>query len=655
MRVRVCVIPLAFVILMWAPGCTRTGAGPWVLTSPTGGVKLEVSLSDASPALQYRVLRVEGDEEKEVVASSPLGLVRDDADFSSRLELIDEGKPTRVTVEYELVHGKCSRVRKEAVERVLAFRAASEARLDLVLRVFDDGVAFRYVFPEKDTSQHVVQQELTGFKIPEGSVGYLLPFDPPGQYTPAYEAYFRPEVPVGTPAPTPSGWGFPALFRIAGQAGWVLLTEADLDSSYCGSRLASEAPGGLYRLRFPDAEEGQGVGEVEPRHSLPWQTPWRVIVVGSHPGVIVESTLVTDLSRPGTVQETGWIRPGRVAWSWWSDQESPKLFERQLPFIDLASEMGWEFVLVDANWDEMGEGAVEKLVEYGRGKGVGILLWYNSGGPHNVVTEKPRDRMYDPTVREKEMSWLERVGVKGIKVDFFQSDKQAIVRLYEDILQDAARHRLMVNFHGCTLPRGWTRTYPHLMSMEAVRGAESYIFDPEYPEKAPWHNAVLPFTRNAVGPMDYTPVTFSDNRYPHLTSLGHELALSVVFESGWIHLADSAASYRSQPVEVREFLSSLPAAWDETRYLAGFPGESIVLARRRGDRWFVAGINGGNDAASMEIDLGSLGLGGKQGILITDTEDARLAARGVAVPQDGTLRIELKPRGGFVWSLTERE
>jgi len=263
--------------------------------------------------------------------------------------------------------------------------------------------------------------------------------------------------------------------------------------------------------------------------------------------------------------------------------------------------------------------------------------------------------MYDSTVREKEMSWLERVGVKGIKVDFFQSDKQAIVRLYEDILQDAARHRLMVNFHGCTLPRGWTRTYPHLMSMEAVRGAESYIFDPEYPEKAPWHNAVLPFTRNAVGPMDYTPVTFSDNRYPHLTSLGHELALSVVFESGWIHLADSAASYRSQPVEVREFLSSLPAAWDETRYLAGFPGESIVLARRRGDRWFVAGINGGNDAASMEIDLGSLGLGGKQGILITDTEDARLAARGVAVPQDGTLRIELKPRGGFVWSLTERE
>jgi hypothetical protein len=317
--------------------------------------------------------------------------------------------------------------------------------------------------------------------------------------------------------------------------------------------------------------------------------------------------------------------------------------------------MGWELVLVDANWDEMGEGAVEKLVEYGRGKGVGILLWYNSGGPHNVVTEKPRDRMYDPTVRDEEMSWLERVGVKGIKVDFFQSDKQAIIRLYEDILQDAARHRLMVNFHGCTLPRGWTRTYPHLMSMEAVRGAESYIFDPEYPEKAPWHNAVLPFTRNAVGPMDYTPVTFSDNRYPHLTSLGHELALSVVFESGWIHLADSAASYRSQPVEVREFLSSLPAAWDETRYLAGFPGESIVLARRRGDRWFVAGINGGNDAASMEIDLGSLGLGGKQGILITDTEDARLAARGVAVPQDGTLRIELRPRGGFVWSLTERE
>jgi alpha-glucosidase len=245
-------------------------------------------------------------------------------------------------------------------------------------------------------------------------------------------------------------------------------------------------------------------------------------------------------------------------------------------------------------------------VRYAAGRDVRLFLWYNSGGPHNHVTEQPRDRMHDRTVRRAELAKIAQWGVAGIKVDFFHSDKQDGIGRYLDILADAAEHRIMVNFHGCTIPRGWTRTWPHLMTMEGVRGAETYIFDEQFPAVAPRHNTILPFTRNAVGPMDYTPVTFSDNRYPHLTTPGHELALAVVFESGLLHFADSDRSYRSLLPEAAGVLSRVPAAWDETRCLTGVPGSHVVIARRRGDDWFVAGINGRSEPVAVDLDVAEL-------------------------------------------------
>jgi hypothetical protein len=328
-----------------------------------------------------------------------------------------------------------------------------------------------------------------------------------------------------------------------------------------------------------------------------------------------------------------------VSWSWWSDNDSPGDLSKLRAYVDLAHEFGWEYSLVDANWTVHSEEEMRSLVRYAGDRNVRLFLWYNSGGPHNRVTEQPRDRMHEPGVRRAEMAKIAQWGVAGIKVDFFHSDKQAGIALYLDILADAADHRLMVNFHGCTIPRGWTRTWPHLMTMEGVRGAETYIFDGGFPAVAPRHNTVLPFTRNAIGPMDYTPVTFSDNRYPHRTTAGHELALSVVFESGLLHLADSAASYRSVPPAVAHVLARVPAAWDETRCPAGEPGSHVVVARRAGRDWYVAGINGRPEPVTVDLDLTALAGEGTSWLTVGDDLTATYGTSGL---------LTMAPYGGFL-------
>ena len=318
--------------------------------------------------------------------------------------------------------------------------------------------------------------------------------------------------------------GVSALFQVAREAAGCSDRSA-VDGAYCACRLKQAAPDGVYQIRFPDPAEGWHQGDVEPSSKLPWTTPWRVVMVADSLAGIVESTLVTDLNPPSRVEDTSWIRPGRATWSWWSDHDSPQDYSKMVEFIDLAAEMGWEYFLVDANWDLMNNGDVRQLAEYARKKGVDLFLWYNSGGDHNIVTEKPRGCMNATEVRKFEFDLLNKWGVKGVKIDFFQSDKQNLMALYHDILRDAAEKRIMVNFHGCTAPRGWQRTWPNLMSMEAVRG-ECYTFAPEYSKK-PAAQYDPPFTRNVVGPMDYTP-WFTDDKHPHRTTNAHELALSVV-------------------------------------------------------------------------------------------------------------------------------
>ncbi len=630
--------------------------GPWSVTSPDG--QTTVTLTRMVPVggarkpalarLAYRVERGQGETKAEVLPWSPLGIERDDQKFVGSLRLIEVGPLQTIDETYRALHGKRSVRRSLARQQSFTFENPAGAKLVVKFRVANDGVAFRYEFPEREETRRTVVGEATGFRLPKGSLAWIQPYQEPSQWTPAYEEYFQNGIPAGTAAPGEAGWCLPALFQTPGGKHWLLLAESAVDGTYCGTRLGAQPEQGEYRIRFPQAGEGNGAGDVCPQSTLPWHTPWRVILVADTLAGIFESTLIEDLNPPSAVQDTAWIKPGRVSWSWWSDHDSSRDYVKLREFVDLAAEMGWEYSLVDANWTLMDGGDVRQLARYAAGKGVGLLLWYNSGGPHNFVTEKPRGCMDQAEVRRFEFELLKKWGVKGIKVDFFQSDKQNIMQLYQDILRDAAEFQLLINFHGCTMPRGWSRTWPHLLSMEAVRGAENYTFSPEYPEKAPWHNTILCFTRNVVGPMDYTPVAFTNGGHAPRTTVGHELALSVVFESGLLHFADRVSAYRQLPPAPMQWLKTIPVAWDDTRLLGGYPGKWLAVARRKGSDWYLGGINGQDQPQAVPLDWRFLPDGGYTLSLIEDgAEDRSFASREIQIRRDQPLEIQMPPRGGF--------
>ncbi len=652
----ICPVLISFVIFS---SCT-VGGNRWSVNSPDGKVSITVQSCvldqagyPADKARLYYKVEYKGHNGKQIVIPfSPLGIERNDQSFVDSLIFKSKSKIRTIDEKYTLVHGKRKENRNYANEVTLFFENANAAQLSIVLRAYNDGIAFRYQFPEESTELYTVTDELTGFRLPDETIGYMLPYDDPTMWTPAYENYFIRDVKVGTSSPISAGWAFPVLFKINDGQNWALITEAALDRTYFGARLHQQVSNNVYRIRMPDEGEGNGTGEVMPTSSLPWQTPWRVIITGPTLAQIVESSIITDLNPPSGFQDTEWIKPGRVSWSWWSESDSPRNFERLMAFVDLAAEMEWEYSLVDANWNLEGYGMIRDLVNYANKKGVGILLWYNSGCNHNIVTEQPRDLMFNREIRRQEFKKLQEIGVKGVKVDFFQSDKQNIISLYQDILQDAADFKMMVNFHGCTLPRGWSRTYPNLMSMESVRGAESYKFDAQYPEKSPWHNTILPFTRNVVGPMDYTPVTFSDMTYPHLTTWAHELALSVVFESGWVHLADKCQAYLELPAAVKDFLKQVPADWDDIRFVDGYPGKFAVIARKNGENWYVGGINGQNEPLTLNTGLSFLGDGAFSMTFIGDGHNDRsFENKEESVFAGESVKVDMRARGGFVMKI----
>jgi len=633
--------------------------------SPNGEVKLTVMLAPAdgqgsTSAVRKLFYRVESGAEgvrAVVLDRSLLGLRLHGQDFVEGLQFASAQPQKLVEEAYTLLHGKRRECHNRANQLSLAFRNATGLPLEVDFRAYDDGAAFRYRLPSGLAGPQTLESEATEFALGQKAKIWCAPSDKASTYSPAYETYYENEIASDTPSPTGFGWSFPLLFRTEDSQHWGLITEAGVVTNFCGTRLGSKPTNGVYSIALPDPAEGNGQGSAQPSSVLPWEMPWRVIILGRSLAPIVESTLVTDVNPPSRLSDTSWIRPGRVAWSWWSDNPSPKDGAKQKKFVDLAAEMGWEYVLVDANWTIMDNGTIHDVLRYAKQKGVGILLWYNSGGPHNVVTEKPRDCLTYAPVRQFELDMLREWGVKGIKVDFFQSDKQDVMGLYQGILQDSADKHIMMNFHGCTLPRGWERTYPHLMSTEAVRGEECYIFDPKFPERAPVQNTITPFTRNVVGPMDYTPVSLSDNRYPRLNTSVHELALAVLFESGWVHFADKAESYLSLPPVPKQFLKEVPVAWDDTRFVEGYPGQSVTLARRKGEAWYLVGVNGENRPRSARIQPGDwLKRGRYELTTIGDAVEAHgfdCATRPWEAGQ--SFEVKMAPRGGFVAVLKRRE
>jgi alpha-glucosidase len=644
------------------------GQASWEVSSPNDRISLRLILAAPGKAADYPVAQKRlyyevSCQGKRIVPGSPLGLMvgttagGSPEDFVDGLTFVTATGTDTIDETYTLLHGKRSSCQNRFKEKIVTFKNPGGAQIQVVLRASNDGVAFRYQLPgvggqgsgvRQPKVEVTVLSEATGFRLPENGKVWAHPYDVPGKYTPAYETFWSNGVDVGTTSPSKSGWAFPVLFRNEDSSCWGLVTEAGVDGSYCGSHLGREAARGVYRIRFPDPNEGNGVGKSEPSSTSPWIMPWRIIMVGETLGTIVESTLVTDLSAPSAVKDTSWIKPGRASWSWLSDHDSPQDCTKLKAFVDLAAEMGWEYSLVDANWNIMKNGTIHDLIAYGNSRNVGLLLWYNSGGPHNSVTEQPRGTMDIRDVRRFEFQRLKQWGIKGVKVDFFQSDKQDIIQLYLDILKDAADYQLMVDFHGCTLPRGWERTYPNLMTMEAVRGAESYSFDRTYPKQAPVHNVIQTFTRNVVGPMDYTPVMFADNAFPHITTYGHELALAVVFESGLLHFADAVKPYLELPEAPKAFLKQVPAAWDETRFVAGEPGRFMILARRKGNDWYLGAINGREIAEQVNVPLRFLGQGRYMMTSIGDGKEPRtFDTQNQAVASGDSIPVNLGSYSGF--------
>jgi len=626
---------------------TPTAANDWPLVSPDNRTSIVIT-RQADGRLTWRATRAG----VTVIAPSPLGVRRLDQEFVEGLTFVRATPPVIVADQYQMPHGKRRVHRVSARERTLSFTNAGGRPFDVIMRAHDDGVAFRYRFPGTDTIAKTVSAEATGFAIPTGASAWMQPQQPVGEYAPAYEELYKP-VSSGTAAPTADGWAFPALFHTAAGP-WVLITESGLDSTYSGAHLQPEAADGIYHIKFPNPGEGLGVGNASPRSGLPWTLPWRVAIIGDTAGRILESDLVDDLAPATHIRDTSWIVPGRSAWSWWSESNSPRSASRLNAYTDFAADMGWEYSLVDANWNAMAGGTIEEVAAHAREKNIGLSLWYNSGGPHNEVTEAPRDRMSDPIARRSEMRKIKSWGIRGIKVDFWQSDKQDRITQYRSVLQDAADIQLLVNFHGATIPRGWEREFPNLIGMEAVLGAEQYKFRADFPANAAYHNTVLPFTRNVLGSMDYTPVTFSDHQYKHLTTNAHELALSVVFQSAVQHFADSAQSYQALPDAPKTFLKQVPAAWDETRAIEGEPGRAVVVARRDGVVWYVGGI-AANDAQTSRVPMTFLGPGAWQVTVIQDgATDREFSSRTTAVASTDVIDVPMRARGGFVMRITKR-
>jgi hypothetical protein len=434
-------------------------------------------------------------------------------------------------------------------------------------------------------------------------------------------------------------WNYPALIE-NGNNVWALISEAGIESNHSASSLYNTHEPQLFKIQ-PDVNQLKAEGN--------WHSPWRVVIAGNL-NEVVESTLVNDVSPESQVKDTKWIKPGVASWIYWAYNHGSKDYQIVKKYIDMAATMHLPYVLIDWEWDVMANGGnLNDAIKYADSLGIKVLLWYNSSTSWaSEDAAGPLFRLNTPENREKEYSWLESIGVAGVKIDFFAGDTQPTMEYCIDLLKDAAKHHLLVNFHGATIPRGWQRTYPNLMSTEGVYGAEWYNYSATFTNEAACHNATLPFTRNVVGPMDYTPCAFSDSQNPHSTSNAHELALTVLFESGIQHLADSPESYLSQPEQIISFFGQLPTAWDETKFLSGYPGENVVLARRKGSKWYIAGINGTDNNATLSFSTAFI-KGGKHTVTtISDDTKNPWIIKTQKQKLDKITNIDCQGRGGFV-------
>ncbi len=617
------------------------GAFPaYALESPDRSITVKVALN-AHQALTYSVYR----NKVPVVLASNLGLQLADADLSAKLVLDKTSAVKPVTEQYEMAVGKQRKISYRANEQVFAVRNAAGQKMDVVFRVSNDGVAFRYVVTGPGRKQFV--NEATSFAFAPSTKAWMQPMQVAQtgwmNTNPAYEEHYQREIAAGTASPSKAGWVFPALFK-SGDT-WVALSEANMDGSFHGSRLQAESPNATYRIGLPMAAEVTTGGKLLADTSGDLVTPWRLIALGSLP-TVMDSTLGTDLAAPAVAFDKSKLKTGHASWSWALLKDDATVYAVQKQFIDYAADMQWDYALVDADWDrKIGYDKMRELAQYAASKKVGVLVWYNSSGLWNKTEYSPKGALLTAEQRKKEFARLKEMGIKGVKIDFFPGDGASVMAYYVDLLKDAAAAGLLVNFHGATLPRGLARTYPNLMTAEGVRGLEFTTFEQVDQDAVVRHAAMLPFTRNLFDPMDFTPMVFGDiPKIKRATRNGFELAESVLFLSGIQHFAETPAGMATVPAYVKSFLQQLPQSWDESRFIDGYPGTHVVIARKAGKAWYVAGLNADDTDKTVVLDLSFVGK--RKGAMISDGATERAFTQSEVAA--GKTSITIKPHGGFV-------
>ena len=619
------------------------------IQSPDG--LLKVILKSESEKTTYVVTY----KNKTMLEESPLGLESTIGDFSTGLTFLSESKK-QIEENYYLPNGKTSRIHYLANELTVSYLNKNKDTLQVLFRVSNNDIALAYRLASPKQTHCTIKRELTGFNFPAHTTTFITPQAPSGEgwmkTKPSYEEEYTNEEPIGTPSKYRLGYTFPALFHL-GNTGWVLLSETGVTSRYAGTRLSEGNQEGLYTIAFPEKEENGGMGDNTVTSNLPLITSWKTITVGETLKPIVETTSAYNGMKPVYTASQPY-KPGRSTWSWILWQDESCNYKDQQIFIDLAAEMGYEYILIDALWDkQIGYENMPSLIAYAQSKGVDVILWYNSNGAWNDAPQGPKQRMDTAPARQKEMAWMKSLGVKGIKVDFFGGDKQTTMKLYEDILTDANQYGIFVVFHGTTLPRGWERMYPNHMGSEAALVSENLVFSQDFANKEAYTSTMLPFTRNAVSAMDFGPVFFNkrfskqaDKGTIRKTTDAFQLATSILYQSPVQHFGITPNNIQEQPEYVINFMKKIPTTWDETRFIDGYPGKYCVMARRFGSKWYIGATNASNSLQSYTLSLPWLT--GKEVTVLFDHKDRSVGFKTVKIDKKGLLKIELENLGGCV-------
>ncbi len=628
---------------MCAAAMAQTGPEhEWTVQSPNGGVAVHVALQGQ---LTYSI----SFHGRPVIVESPLGL-----EFREGLALTGPNlrfvnlARSSVDTSWTNLLGKSNPVRDQYNQEVVSFGASASATMKLLVRAFDDGAAFRYEAISTGSQEAVIQSEKTEFRFPNDPTVWAATYD--GFSHPYEHEYAKAKLSSIYPS---SLIGLPLLVETDPQT-FVGITEADL-TDWAGMYLKTTARNAppIVKAALSPRLDGDGLVKVK----LPHSSPWRVVMIGSKPGDLIESNLIVNLSPPSAIANTSWIQPGKMAWDHWWSGDVKMDNETEKRFIKFAGEMGFPYQLVDWQWygtfNKPGADITKpapqlnmpELLRYAKEQKVRLWLWLHSGDVNRALKAGTLDEAF--TV-------YQRWGIAGVKIDFMERDDQEMVNWYSTVVELAAKHRLMMDYHGAFKPTGLRRTWPNLLTREGVLGNE---YNKVSGRVTPEHKLTLPFTRMLAGPMDYTPGGFL-NRSPAewkettptevMGSRPQELALFVVYESPLMCVADDPDHYRGQPG--LDFLKVVPTVWDETRVLEGTVGKHILLARRKGNDWYVGGMTG-DDEFQAKLPLSFLGNNRYLATIFADPNDPNASYEQVnqteqRVTAKDVIDVRMRPAGG---------